>query len=251
MSRLNIPKWLVIGAMKAGTTSIYGYLTASNLVPLARKKEVDFFNKHWYAGIEWYSQQFQLSARPIGEASPLYIQNPKVPKRIKEICPGVKMIAILRNPVERAFSHYMMQWQHVGYEIYSFDYAVRNEHELCTQTPSRTWWEIPDYNMDWTAFAYKRLGQYSEQLEWFYKEFPREQILVLQFEDLVDNPKRNLEKIHEHLGLNAEPNLRFWRKLNRGKYDREMKPETREYLKEHFEPWNERLYNLLGVDYHW
>lgn len=105
-----LPNFLIVGAARAGTTSLYYYLKQHPDVFMSPKKEIDFFDvdKNFEKGLDWYERYFEgyTGQKAIGEASPLYMYLEKVPKRIAKVIPDVKLIFILRNPVDRAYSHY-------------------------------------------------------------------------------------------------------------------------------------------------
>jgi Sulfotransferase domain len=114
----SLPGFLIIGAQKAGTTALYAYLRWHPAVLGPSWKEVSFFDRHYSRGEAWYRGQFpnalrlqlverRSGARPIvGEASPSYLFHPLAPERVAALLPGARLVALVRNPVERAFSHY-------------------------------------------------------------------------------------------------------------------------------------------------
>ena len=105
-----LPEFLIIGAQKSGTTSLYNYLTQHPMVGTAFEKEVRYFNNHFDKGLNWYKAHFPLRIRSsqfmTGEGEPSYLPHPVAPQRVYELVPQVKLIVMLRNPVDRAFSHY-------------------------------------------------------------------------------------------------------------------------------------------------
>src|SRR5262245_18320944 len=107
------PHFIIIGAQRCGTTSLYNYLIRQLGVIPAAMKEVHFFDLNYQKGNEWYFSQFPELGRDqiTGEASPYYIFHPRVPQRIKNLLPSIKLIVLLRNPTNRAFSHYQLQVQ--------------------------------------------------------------------------------------------------------------------------------------------
>ena len=134
-----LPDFIVIGCQKCATTSLYDYLIQHPNISSATEKEIHFFDSNYNVGITWYrsffptvfSKQFSKLRKEkfvTGEASPMYIFNPIVSKRILSILPNVKLIAILRNPIDRAYSHYNMQVKN-GYETLSFEEAIKNEEK--------------------------------------------------------------------------------------------------------------------------
>src|SRR6187200_1451927 len=125
-----LPDFLVIGAQKAGTTALYAYLRWHPGITGPSWKEVSFFDRHWWRGEAWYRGQFPLRAggRLVGEASPSYLFHPLAPERARSLVPDAKLIALVRNPVDRAYS----QYQHavaLGREPLSFEDALAAEDE--------------------------------------------------------------------------------------------------------------------------
>ena len=125
-----LPNFIVIGAMKAGTSSLNQYLAAHPQITVPSVKEVHFFNLYWNRGIDWYSNFFIGDGEVCGESTPEYSKYPivpNVPERMNSILPNIKLIYLLRNPFERIKSHYMHMRIH-GYEARSFDVAIRSNN---------------------------------------------------------------------------------------------------------------------------
>jgi len=179
-----LPNFLVIGAMKSGTTSLFHYLQAHPQVFMSPLKEVDFFaaSGNWGRGLDWYRRQFDGAGRDvvaIGEASTSYSKYPEyegVPERIAETLPGVRLIYVVRDPIERIRSHY----QHrslVGAEREPLEVAVLGD---------------PRY-VDCSRYAF--------QIERYMKVFPRESLLVVSSEDLRFRRAQTIRRIYGFLGV--------------------------------------------------
>src|SRR5262249_39356681 len=111
------PDFLIIGAQKSGTTALVKFLNKHLFVKIP-KEEIHFFDLHYDKGVDWYQQQFsqkQSSLEVIGEKSPYYLFHPTAPKYVQELYPKMKLIVILRNPVDRAYSQY---WHNLRYHEY-------------------------------------------------------------------------------------------------------------------------------------
>ena len=123
-----LPNFLVIGAGKSGTTSLAAYLDAHPDVFMAHQKEVRFFDRYWHEGVDWYAAKFAAAAgkAAVGEASPSYLQSAEAPARTAQTIPGAKLIALLRNPVDRAYSAWTNLHEQ-GRDPRSFADAVRDE----------------------------------------------------------------------------------------------------------------------------
>ena len=102
-----LPNYLIIGAPKCGTTSLAAWLDEHPQVYMVPEKELHFFSGYWEQGLDWYEQCFVPNGKPlVGEASPSYLENPVARERIASVLPGAKLIAMMRNPVDRAYSQY-------------------------------------------------------------------------------------------------------------------------------------------------
>lgn len=169
-----LPSFLIIGVPKAGTTSLAAYLDEHPDVFISRKKEVHFFDRHYDLGLDWYRDHFAASDRAaaIGEATPTYIYNDAAIPRIAEALPDARLIVLLRNPVDRAYSNYWYQ-RSLGYERRGFAAAVDQE--------------MQDPNVK--PFRHLRRGRYLPYLERVCQYMPRGALHVALFEDLRDHPK--------------------------------------------------------------
>jgi hypothetical protein len=235
-----LPDFVVIGGKKCGTTYLYHLLTQHPLVETAAAKELRYFNRYFDEGVEWYRQCFPVprwedGRRTItGEATPGYLSYPSAPERMAKVIPQARLIALLRNPVDRTFSDYQLAARE-GWETRTFEEAIHYA------------------DLDDAPRKYLSKSIYVDQLLRWSKYFPKEQMLVLKSEDLFEDPAETLKPVLSFLDL-PEWRPKVWDlhyKRNRGDYEGEMAPATRERLKEYFEPHNKRLYDYLGVDFGW
>lgn len=182
-----LPDFIVIGAMKCGTTSLYRYLAAHPGIEMSRDKETDFFvaEKNWSRGLDWYRGQFSIPGLKHGEASPNYTKSrdfPGVPARIAATCPDARLIYIVRDPVARAQS----QFRH-SYILGALD------PDMASFAGSHEYEHILD------------ASRYALQAEVFLDHFPREQLLVVDFDELVADPQRVLDAVAAHIGVASHP----------------------------------------------
>jgi Sulfotransferase domain len=253
-----LPDFVIIGAQKCGTTFLYWrLLTQHPHVEPAAGKEIHYFNvwKNYNKGGNWYRSHFspptwKEERRSLtGEASPYYVFHPHAARRIAELVPQVRLIVLLRNPVDRAYSHYQMQVRK-GVETSTFGGAadleemrLRGERDKMLEDER---YDSPNYR----RFSYLSRGIYVDQLMEWSMFFSDDQMLVLKSEDLFERTPDTLKLVLNFLELPAwEPDA--WKpREKQGKYP-PMNPATRQQLCSYFEPHNQRLYEYLGVDFGW
>lgn len=247
-----LPDFLILGAQKAGTTALYAYLRRHPHITGPSWKEVSFFDRHWTRGEAWYRGNFPnvLRARRdlVGEASPSYLFHPLAPQRVAGLVPDAKLIALVRNPVDRAYSHYHHEVA-LRREPLSFEDALAAEDERTAGEEARLAAEPGYFSHDWWNHTYKARGRYAEQLERWLDVFPPEQLLVLSSDELLGEPGRAHARVLEFLG--AQPHrLDSYPRVFERAYEA-MSLETRAGLVAEFAEPNRRLYGLLGRDLGW
>jgi hypothetical protein len=268
------PTFLIIGTQKGGTVALRKYLARhQNIVP-ARQKEIGYFDQDisYCRGARWYHGHFPLPHR-LGrrgvtfEATPEYLYYPKAAQRIWSYDPGLKLIVLLREHVERAFSAWNMfrtlRYEHpeylrailpecdpvlrqsisqmlAGHSFPEFDRAVRDEIAglLSASSPLEP--------------GYVRRGLYQEQLLRYLEWFAREQILVLDSARLKTDLGNVLPEVVRFLGLPEYAALPVGLPpLHVGRYEQPIAESTRGFLREFYKPHNATLYELLGRDFGW
>lgn len=188
-----LPDFLIIGAMRSGTTSLAHYLGAHPEVFMATEKEVHFFDRELSRGLGWYRSHFLTDGDvKVGEATQTYMFESEVPRRIATTVPEVRLIAILRDPVDRAYSHYLMN-RAAGGERLLFADAIEQEPIRLTSCDS----------IDYRKYSYVERGMYLKQLLRVCRWIPRRQLYVLLFDDLRDHPSEAYRSLCEWLGLSA------------------------------------------------
>ncbi|UCD30635.1 MAG: sulfotransferase domain-containing protein [Planctomycetota bacterium] len=257
-----MPDFIVIGTQKGGSTSMYQYLASHPYVVPSWRKEVDFFDLYYSKGVSWYRsffpstlyyrffKEFHKRGFLTGEASPYYLIHPHAPKRVSELLPQVKLIAVLRNPVDRAYSHYAGEFE-PGYEtIDSFEEAIDREEERLEGEYEKLVEDGNYYSYNHHHYSYLTRGIYADQLTRWFEYFPREQILILSSEDLRTDTSGVFKAVQDFLGLPHWEPPAFKKHLSR-KYTKKLDAETRKRLVKYFIPHNKRLYNLLGKKFDW
>jgi hypothetical protein len=232
-----LPDFVIIGAQKGGTSFLYHLLTLHPLVEPAARKELHFFDNPelFDHGAEWYRRCFpRLNSKDgqrsmTGEATPYYLFDPPVAKRMAQIVPQARLIALLRNPIDRAYSHYQMQVKR-GTEPRTFEEAIEQQHS-----------------------SYMSRGIYVDQLLRWFEFFGKEQMLILKSEDFFARPVETLKVVLTFLDLpDWQPEApELQQRRHSGTYIQKLDPSTRQWLEAYFEPYNQRLYECLDVDFGW
>ncbi len=257
-----LPDYLIIGGQKCGTTSLYHYLTAHPDIRPATVREIGFFNTYerFSKGLAWYRSHFPSTVEELyrrlvhrrrsltGEADASYSISPHALRRISRILPQVRLILILRNPVDRAYSHYQHS-RRIGSELLSFEEALAREEERVGAAWRRMQADEYFYCRELEYFTYLHRGIYIEQVEMLFRLFPQTQILILQSEELSLQPARTYERVLEFLRVRHWLPQNFPRH-NVGHYPG-MDEATRRQLVEYFRPHNERLYAYLNRTFEW
>ncbi len=250
-SRFREPSFLIIGAQKCGTTSLYYDLLEHPNISPAGKKEIHFFDENYEKGIEWYRDFFPptglFEGMITGEASPRYFFLPPVPERVHRAFPRIKLILLLRNPVDRAYSQYQHNLRNHGLDC-TFEEALEMASTLDKERNQLAPGD-PDFSKKYRRFSFLARGIYIRQLERWLHYFPIEQFLILKSEDFFTEPGKTLTEVFTFLGLPPFPISKFVRK-NSYNYE-PMLPGTRAKLIEFFRPHNLRLYEFPGMDFNW
>jgi Sulfotransferase domain len=179
-----LPNFLVIGAMKGGTSSLYRYLREHPQVFMPSVKEPLFFSRNWNRGIEWYERLFDGAGQvvAIGEASTEYTtypHTPRVPMRIAKLLPEVRLVYLVRHPIERMMSEYHYNLVRGVERDPSADRALLGDSTYCN------------------------VSRYAMQIEQYLEHFSREQLLVLRSEDLKNDRVRTLSRVYKFLGVDS------------------------------------------------
>ncbi len=246
-----LPGFIVFGAMKSGTTSLLHYLSQHPHVFASYKKEVHFFDLNYRQGVEWYRSFFPLRRTlgpgdAAGEASPLYIFHPPAPERIHRLLPEVRLVALLRNPVERAISQYFHEVRK-GRETLDPMEALAREEERMRPALQRA-----DFNStEFIHCSYKSRGRYAEQIARYLEFFPREQLLVRSSEQFFREPSRVLDEVFRFIGVDADFRARDLEPRNVSSNRTRVDDRVYSYLNEYYRDENETLQNLLGLDFGW
>jgi len=236
----NLPDFLIIGVIRSGTTSLFNYLinhpkikgSAKN-EPGCFNKEPHFFDERYEKGIDWYKSWFPKrdADELLCEATPHYLVRQQVPTRIYHCLPEAKFIALLRNPTDRAWSHYCHR---------------RRSHHLTVE------------NLKCPEDKLIRFGIYADHLKKWFKYFLKKKFLILKSEDFFYEPKKIVDKCTEFLGVFKLRLKKYeiYDPLKKSGIDYKTEypkipDEIKEYLDCFYRPHNQELYRLLGRDMEW
>jgi len=198
-----LPSVLIVGAQKAGTSSLFRWLSRHPQVAKPLIKEVHYFDYQSKKNKDWYAANFDGRPERIRiDASPYYLFHPKVPERAANLLPHCKIICLLRDSVDRAFSHYQMNLR-LGIEHLEFYDAVKAEPKRLGASAEMLEKEAIDYHFGHQNFSYVSRGLYGCQIKNWLRFFPVERFHFISFDDLIYQPLSVLEGVEQFLGLSS------------------------------------------------
>jgi hypothetical protein len=252
-----VPDFLIIGAQKCGTSFLYRLLVQHPRVKPAFVKEVHYFDLNFRKGNNWYRSHFPLQIRDTrtyitGEASPYYLFHPHAAKRASMVVPDAKLIVLLRNPIDRAYSHYQHQVKRVAgeaRETRTFEEAIKAEERILPAEVSKMLQDEYYQSSSHRTRSYLSRGIYIDQLLVWSSFFQRQQMLIMKSEDLFSGTTHSLERMLDFLEIPhwapktySIPNKREYTGLS---------PLIQQRLDEYYKHHNQRLYEYLGVNLGW
>ena len=237
--------FIVVGVQTAGTTALFDYLGDSPAVALSKVKEVHFFDDET---VDWvrpdyapYHAHFETAAPAalLGEATPIYLYWPQSLERIAAYNPDIRLVVMLRDPVERAWSHWRMEYSR-GVETHPFSWCIREGRQrLFAVKP----WGVH------REFSYVERGFYGEQIERLFSIFPREQILILTADGLRERPSESLGRVADFLGISRGGAVEH-RDVHVGReVGGQLTAEDAAYLRDLYAVDMERLRGLTGISF--
>lgn len=261
------PDFIIIGSGRAGTTSLYSYLIQHpNIITSFSHREQKAADLHFFeymisSSTNWYRSHFptkiskkllQLRTKSSvisGEFTSTYMYHPFVPKRIFDLIPNIKLIVILRNPVDKVYSAFSQQFQFKEFTS-SFEDYIESELKRIKITENEP--DLKTFNEDFESIAVPNIlrhGIYHTYLKKWLELFSKKQIYVVDSKDLHDNTQETLDDIFKFLEI-PPVNIPDTSKINVGKYSK-MDTLTRRRLLDFFSPFNDKLNYLLGTKFHW
>ena len=256
-----LPDFLIIGFHKCGTTSLYDHLCRHPHIAPAFNKEIHFFERRYLRGEYWYRAHFPTVFKKwvrqghflTGEASPGTVFNPRSAERVKRTVPGARMIVLMRNPVDRAFSHYQHNLRNpraMKNELPTFEQAVEEDDARWAAELKGLEKEARKMDRRYLAFACLARGRYAEHLEPWLSAFPKDRFYFIKAEEMFERTEGIVSEALRFLGL-SDLHQKEYPRLNEGRYAEKMRPDTRKKLLDYYRPHNEKLSRLLGRDFSW
>jgi hypothetical protein len=262
-----LPDFLIIGAKKAGTSSLMNWLlqhqAISRMFPAAQRlKSPHYFDVNYWRTESWYASHFPTRATRrrqeervgsltmVGEASPYYMFHPAVPARVAATLPDARVIVLLRDPVARAYSNYWDRHAFGTEKLASFEEAIDAEPQrLATVDASRLMTDPKYYSEHHDHHTYLARGRYAEHLQPWLELVPSNNLLVLRAEDLFQSPVETFADVQRFLRVPVVTDVALRRYNKRGQPP--IQPSTRARLADYYRPYNAELYALLGRDLGW
>ncbi len=258
------PDFLVLGAQRCGTSSLYKYLGRHPQIAPSLRKEVGYFSASYGEDATWYLAHFPMAIRRqlmqrVGrqllafEATPDYLLHPLAPARVQALLPDARFVVLLRDPAERAFSHYL-HMQRLGFEARTFEQAIETETETIAADLARIHLDAGHNPKRFHRYSYLARGRYVEQLERWMGCFPRSRFLILDSAALYSDPEATYQEILRFLSLPMWSPKEFSNHSYVGKAAPAapaMEPGLRRHLAEHFGEANQGLADLAGRDFPW
>jgi len=245
------PDFIIVGTQKGGTSSLFNCLKQHPDILPASKKEIHYFSQYFDQSMDWYLEHFP--ERPegaiSGEASPYYLFHPLAAERIAQDFPLCKIIIILRNPTQRAISHYHQQARR-GHETLSMAEAFKTEKQRIAKGWQRLLQGESLEGSKVQQCSYMTRGEYLEQILRFEKHFPKQQMLIIESEEFFTQPYPTLNNVFHFLGVDDsfKPADLWPRKP--GNYE-ETPRDIRDYLDHYFSSHNKALFEHLQQTFAW
>lgn len=246
------PTFLIIGAQKSGTTSMIRLLTQHpDILPPSFLEEVHYFDMQYQRGDAWYLTHFPLrrKGKITCEKSPYYLYHPLVAERVAKYDKNIRLIVVLRDPVQRAYSHYQMMKRR-GWESRPFRVAAEEEMKRVESEHARLAKGEINFSIVHQRFSYVARGRYVEQLDVWTKIFPRKQIYITTSERFARETHAVSLEIFDFLGLRPFV-MKETKRYNTHRYD-PLSSSDAKWLADYFHPFNLRLAERYGINiYEW
>ena len=251
-----LPDFIIIGTARSGSTSLYYNICSHPSILPASYDEIGFFDSNYHLGMNWYRSMFPLKSDMerirsetkyalTGEDTPFYFWKIDAANRIRKILPKIKLIAILRNPVQRAYSNYYLGVRE-GTEKLTFEEAVRKELDTLPENKILAENIFKFCNV---RRSYIAKSLYVYQMKIWFERFSKNRLFVISTEEMSKSPAHTMNQAYEFLGLPKYENT-FFEKRKKASYEK-MGDNIRKELEEFFKPHNEELFKLIGKSFDW
>ncbi len=262
-----LPDYLVIGTKKGGTSSLINWLVChpnvARMFPAGQRlKSSHYFDINYHRGVDWYRSHFPTQrARDfhakrvngpvvVGEASPYYMFHPAAAQRARKTAPHLKIIALLRDPVARAYSNYWDRRASDTESLSTFEEAIdAEEQRLAGVDYDRLLTDPAYYSFHHDNHSYLARGRYLEHLSRWIDAFPPEQLLILQAEAMFTSPEEVFAQVQRFLDVPVAGKLDLTRFNERTRAP--MRADTCARLVDYYRPYNAALYEALGQNFGW
>ncbi|RDV28138.1 sulfotransferase [Alteromonas aestuariivivens] len=235
--------FVIAGTQKGGTSALDAYLREHPQICMAAKKELHFFDRDaWFChGRPNYARYHSwFSPKPghmiLGESTPIYMYWAPAAKRIQRYNPDMKLLIVLRNPIDRAYSHWNMECARKR-ESLPFWEAITREKERCAEAQPR----------QHRIYSYVDRGFYAQQIQHLWRYFPKQQVLVIKNEDLRESPNQTLSLVSDFLGITPQVTAQV-KNVHSRPYQSNITDREREYLAHLYAPDIHLLEKSLGWD---
>jgi len=246
-----LPDFIIAGTVRSGTTSLYYNICEHPSVLSADYDEIGFFDRNYHLGVNWYRSMFptQKHMKEIktktgnsitGEDTPFYFWRKDSAKRIFNLLPNCKIIIILRNPIDRAYSNYQLG-KRTGWENLSFEETIEIEKKQLKNGL------IPSQFDDLRSYLIKSI--YSYQIKYWLDIFPKNQLKIISTEELSKNVKNTMSDLFKFLEISDYEIIKGQEK--KSEIYPEMIQDTRNELKSVFKDYNEELFKLINKRFEW
>jgi hypothetical protein len=255
-----LPDFLVIGVGRGGTTSCFHYLSQHPSIIGSAYDDIGFFDENFHLGLNWYRSMFPTKflkkkiAKKFGkcltyDVTPAYIRKPWAARRIKELFPEIKLIALLRNPVDKAYSHYNSKMQVEGDTKTTFEEMIEEDIKMIEKFENTNSIIDDEYFRNYIEKSPLGRGLYAQQLKIWFELFDPKQLLILTSEELSTETNKTMNKIFQFLDL-PDYEIPDTAKRSTGNYTN-MKMDTRKKLISFFSKYNQDLFKLLNQEFDW
>jgi hypothetical protein len=262
-----LPDFLIIGAHRSGTTSLYSALAEHpcvlpNFPRLQNIKGVRYFDQHFASGTAWYRSHFptaacrstagRLRGGPIliGEASPYYLFHPLAADRAAAVLPNARLIALLRDPIDRAYSHWRRERRDGSEPLPTFEAALAAEPARLAGEEERIVADARYYSYAHENWSYVTQSLYLTPLRRWLDRFPRDQVLIESSERFLADPQGVYDRVLAFLGLPPR-RLRDTRPLNAVPADVPLPDHVRAELRDRLTVHNRQLERYLSIEFGW